>query len=91
MPSKYTLDTLPTPGDDRVRLVTVPAETGGGAAVHRRPARTRSPTRTAELLRRLNRNNIEAVGDPLAWFYDPPWTMPFRRRNEVVVGVAEDS
>ena len=26
MPSEYTLDTLPTPGDERVRLVNVPAE-----------------------------------------------------------------
>jgi len=27
------------------------------------------------------------AGEPLTWFYDPPWTLPFRRRNEVVVPV----
>ena len=24
-----------------------------------------------------------------AWFYDPPWTLPFRRRNEIAVPVAQ--
>ncbi|MBJ7467075.1 MAG: heme-binding protein, partial [Mycolicibacterium sp.] len=21
------------------------------------------------------------------WFYDPPWTLPFRRRNEVAIPI----
>jgi len=24
------------------------------------------------------------------WFYDPPWTIPWARRNEVAVPVARD-
>jgi len=28
-------------------------------------------------------------GTPVAWFYDPPWTIPALRRNEVAVPVAE--
>jgi hypothetical protein len=24
-----------------------------------------------------------AVGEPVTWYYDPPWTVPFLRRNEV--------
>ena len=27
------------------------------------------------------------IGDPVAWFYDPPWTLPFLRRNEIAVPV----
>jgi hypothetical protein len=27
------------------------------------------------------------VGEPVAWFYDPPWTLPWLRRNEVAVPV----
>lgn len=87
MPAKWTLDTLPKPNDDRVRLTEVPGETlavltftgdRGPRAVHER---------TDELLDVLRANGFEPTGEPAAWFYDPPWTLPFRRRNEIVVPV----
>ncbi len=87
MPSKWSMETLPTPDNDDVRLVPVPSETvavlrfsggrGPGAVADR----------TAELLKTLRDNDIEPTGDAVAWFYDPPWTLPFRRRNEVAVPV----
>ena len=87
MPAKWTLDTLPRPNDDRVRLTEVPGETlavltftgdRGPRAVHER---------TDELLEVLRAHGFEPTGEPAAWFYDPPWTLPFRRRNEIVVPV----
>ena len=87
MPAKWTLDTLPRPNDDRVRLTEVPGETlavltfsgdRGPRAVH---------ARTDELLEVLRAHGFEPTGEPAAWFYDPPWTLPFRRRNEIVVPV----
>jgi hypothetical protein len=91
MPSKWTMETLPVPDDDSVRLVTVPEET---VAVLRFSG-DRSPravaARTDELLKTLNDNDIDTTGDVMAWFYDPPWTLPFRRRNEVAVPVAQDA
>ncbi|WP_137147987.1 heme-binding protein [Mycolicibacterium sp. CR10] len=87
MPSKWSLDTLPTPDDDDVRLITVPAETvavlrfsgdrgPGAVAFH-----------TETLLDALCENDIQPTGEAVAWFYDPPWTLPFRRRNEVAVPI----
>ncbi len=87
MPSKWSMETLPTPDDADVRLVEVPPET---MAVLRFSGDT-SPgavaDRTDELLKTLRDNDIEPTGDAVAWFYDPPWTLPFRRRNEVAVPV----
>ncbi|MGV0852373.1 SOUL family heme-binding protein [Mycolicibacterium phlei] len=89
MPSKWTMDTLPAPDDDRVRLVKVPGET---VAVLRFSG-DRSPravaSHTTQLLEALRANDIEVTGEPQAWFYDPPWTPPFRRRNEIAVGVKD--
>ncbi len=91
MPSKYTLDTLPTPNDDRVRLVPVPGERVAVLRFNGSIDPDAVATHTRRLLETLHGNAIEPVGDPLAWFYDPPWTLPFRRRNEVVVGLATET
>lgn len=89
MPSKWSMDTLPTPDDDDVALVTVPSET---VAVLRFSG-DRSPAavaaKTDELLNTLRDKGIETLGEPVAWFYDPPWTLPFRRRSEIAVPVAQ--
>ena len=91
MPSEWTMETLPVPDDDHVRLVTVPAET---VAVLRFSG-DRGPgaiaARTDELLTTLRARGIETVGEAAAWFYDPPWTLPFRRRNEIVIPVEDVS
>jgi hypothetical protein len=88
MPSKWTMETLPTPDDEHVKLVEVPAER---YAVLRFTG-DRSPravaARTDELLKVLRENDIETTGPAVAWFFDPPWTLPFRRRNEIAVPVA---
>lgn len=88
MPSKWTMDTLPDPDDDKVRLVPVPGET---FAVLRFSG-DRSPKavadRTDELRKTLHDKGIEPAGDAVAWFYDPPWTLPFLRRNEVAIPVS---
>ncbi|MCT7658433.1 SOUL family heme-binding protein [Mycobacterium deserti] len=88
MPSKWSMATLPQPDDDEVALVELPAET---YAVQRFTG-DRSPqavaARTEELLKTLRDNGVEPAGEPLAWFYDPPWTLPFRRRNEIAIPVA---
>ncbi len=87
MPSKWTLDTLPTPDDDDVTLVSVPGETVAVLRFSgdRGPAAVAS--RTAELLDALHSAGVEPIGKPTAWFYDPPWTLPFRRRNEIAIPV----
>jgi SOUL heme-binding protein len=87
MPSKWTMESLPKPLDDRVRLVEVPAET---VAVLRFSG-DRSPRavayHTAQLVDVLRAKDIDMTGDASAWFYDPPWTLPFRRRNEIAIPV----
>lgn len=87
MPSEHTLDTLPTPNDERVHLVTVPGERVAVLRFTGIASSQAVAARTEELLTALRDNDIEPSGEPLTWFYDPPWTIPFRRRNEVVVSL----
>lgn len=87
LPREWTLESLPAPNDPLVRLVPVPASTvavlrftgdRGAAAVARRQT---------ELLETIAPTDWHPAGQPMAWFYDPPWTLPWLRRNEVAVVV----
>ncbi|MGI9163759.1 MAG: SOUL family heme-binding protein [Mycobacterium sp.] len=87
MPSEHSLDSLPTPNDDRVRLVSVAPERVAVLRYAGLPNPRAVAAKAEELLKTLRDNRIEPAGDPLSWFYDPPWTLPFLRRNEAVVSL----
>ena len=87
LPASLTAETAPRPLDDRVRIVTVPAET---VAVLRYPGSTRPDVvaaQQARLIEVLAASPYKAEGAPFSWFYDPPWTLPPFRRNEAVVHI----
>lgn len=88
MPVKYTMNTLPTPDDAQVRLVSVPPT---DYAVLRFTGSIDAPTIAREksaLSAVLVGSGYSAAGSAVAWFYDPPWTIPLLRRNEVAVPVS---
>ena len=89
LPRALGRDDAPPPSDPRVRLVEVPAETLAVLRFSGRPSDGRVIERTDALLAALDRAGIEPAGQPQAFFYDPPWTLPPFRRNEVAVPVAD--
>jgi hypothetical protein len=87
MPAQYALEDLPTPADDSIRLVEVPERTVAAVAFSGWATAAKVDRHSAELLATLRRNNIEIVGVTALNQYNPPWTLPFKRRNEIVVEV----
>jgi hypothetical protein len=85
MPSKYPLHNLPAPLDSAVQLVPVPAETVAVLKFSGPGSPNAVSVRTDQLRAILQRNDIRTIGEPMTWFYDPPWTIPWCRRNEVAV------
>jgi hypothetical protein len=88
MPARFTLDTLPVPNDPRVVLVTVPEETVAVLRFAGVPRPAAVAERSAALAATLEGSAWAAAGQVQGWFYDPPWTVPALRRNEVVIPVA---
>jgi len=87
MPAQYTLATLPKPNDPAIKLVEVPGET---MAVLRYSGFYHGHVvadRRDQLIAGLAGSKWQIVDAPVAWFYDPPWALPFLRRNEVAVAV----
>ena len=87
MPAEYTLETLPRPGDDRVRIVTVPAQTLAVLRFSGEADDERVAAKKGDLLAALAGSTWEPVDDPGFFGYDPPMTPPDQRRNEVFVEV----
>ena len=91
MPAQYTLDTLPRPTDPAVRIVPVPPETFAVLRFTGSTGADAVASRQAELTQALAGTPWHIAGPTVAWFYDPPWTIPFLRRNEVAVAVERAS
>jgi hypothetical protein len=87
MPAKYTRETLPKPNNAAVQIVDVPAETYAVLRFSNSRSAEAVSAKTAELLKGLAGSQWQPFGAPAAFFYDPPWTLPFFRRNEVAVTV----
>jgi hypothetical protein len=87
MPADKTMNALPEPDDAGIRLVTVPAETMAVRRFAGNPSRRAVAAQTAKLVHTLDEYGFETVSTPAAWFYDPPWTVPALRRNEIAVPV----
>jgi len=87
MPSRYTLDTLPEPLDQRIRLREEPAKL---MAVRRYTGRwTQSNYRENEslLLTAVRKAGLTPVAAPIYARYNSPFSLWFLRRNEVMVEV----
>lgn len=88
MPAGYTMDNLPRPVDPAVRLVEYPARRMAVVKFSGLAGEARMQAKQRELLDRVASAGLSPIGEPAFAFYDPPWTLPFLRRNEVMVEVA---
>jgi len=85
MPSQYTLSTLPTPNNPAVTLRELPATRMAVIRFSGLAGEDKTAKKTAELMAWLKSKNIVPIGEPELARYNPPWTLPFLRRNEVMV------
>ena len=77
----------PAPRDARVHVVTVPAETVAVLRFSGLATEGVIASQRTRLQSLLPGSGWAASGQPVTWFYDPPWTLPPLRRNEVAVPV----
>ncbi|OYX51758.1 MAG: hypothetical protein B7Y90_00070 [Alphaproteobacteria bacterium 32-64-14] len=87
MPASYSIETLPRPVDPDVRLVEVPARAMAVLSFTGLATEEDMRAASARLLDEVARANLQPKGDVVFAFYDPPWILPFFRRNEAMVEV----
>lgn len=87
MPASYTLETLPTPNDSKVRLVALPPKRVAVVRFSGLVDDNDVEQQTTLLRAFVARQKLTAVGTPSLARYDPPWTLWFLRRNEIMLEV----
>ena len=88
MPAEYALEDLPEPEDQRVSFRTAPAHTAAVIQFSGWASAEKSDKNWQQLRRFLIAKDIDIIGEPTLNQYNPPWTLPFMRRNEIIVPVA---
>ena len=91
LPKHYTIETAPTPRDDAVTLESVPQKTVAVIRFSGLVSREDVEEKTEELSRWMTANKLAPASGPRWAGYNPPWTLPFLRRNEVMIDVAPDA
>lgn len=91
LPAEFTAGTAPSPTDSAVRLVEVPEQTLAVLRYSGFGFQGSVDAHKAELVSRMEATSWRPISAPFAYFYDPPWTIPFLRRNEVLIEVASPS
>ena len=87
MPSEYNMDTLPKPNNDRVELKEVPPKKFVVVQFSGNNSDENINKHGKQLTEYIVSNQIKTIGTFKYAFYDPPWTLPIMRRNEVMLEI----
>lgn len=90
MPSTYTLETLPKPNNPKVRIVEIPETRYAVLSFSGRAPEAKAAEKKAELAAKLAADGFTAKGESILCQYNPPWTPPFMRTNEVWIEIAPE-
>ena len=83
MPSKWTLDTLPVPNDERIQLLEVPGYQAAVRTFSGRVNPIKIDAQGEKLRVSMEAEGLRSQGQVMISQFDPPWTPFFMRKNEV--------
>ncbi|MBX9939269.1 MAG: heme-binding protein [Candidatus Obscuribacterales bacterium] len=87
MPSSYKIEDLPEALDKNIQFAVVPSKTYATVRFSGLAGAEAIATNTRELKSFIEKSKLEIIGEPISAYYNPPWTLPFLRRNEVWIEV----
>ena len=89
MPSKYSMDSLPVPNNNRVRLKEILTKKFVVIEFSGTNSNENVTKHENQLMNYIEANQINIIGSPKYAFYNAPWTLPFLRRNEVMIEIKQ--
>lgn len=87
LPSDYALANAPVPLDAKIVLKEIPSKKVAVLTYSGFLSEQTIDENTNELKSWLEINGYKAISSPRSAGFDPPWTLPFLRRNEIHIDV----
>jgi hypothetical protein len=87
MPSQYDLETLPKPNNPLVSIKQTPSQKFAVIRFSGLVDEEKMAKKVVELTHWIESKNLKMISAPELARYNPPWTLPFLRRNEVMIAV----
>jgi len=91
MPSSYTLETLPKPNNPEVKILCKPSCRVAAIKFAGFWSESSLKKHLSLLEAFVHSKGLKIAGEPIYAFYNPPWTLPFLRRNEIIYVISADS
>jgi hypothetical protein len=89
MPSEYTMATLPKPLNPLVTIRELPAQRRAAITFSGFYNEAKVLEKTKALEEWIKSKQWQAIGSPQFARYNPPWSIPFMRRNEILITVRD--
>jgi len=87
MPAEYTLETLPKPNNASVTVREIAAQKMAALRFGGYAMKGRAERRIERLLKALAADGITVAGEAQVAQFNPPWTPPWMRRNEILIPI----
>ena len=87
MPKQYTMDTLPKPNNPQVKLLAMGSQKIAVIRFTGFIADDKVQEKTTELMTWIKSRNELPLGNPRLARYNPPWSIPWMRRNEILIPI----
>lgn len=87
MPKQYTMDNLPKPNNPQVKLIPIGPQKLAVIRFTGFISDDKVQEKTAELMAWIKSRNALPLGSPRLARYNPPWSIPWMRRNEILIPI----
>ena len=87
MPQKYSLDSLPKPKNNAIKIELLPPKRIAALSFRGYSSEERLGRKKKELLDALKKESIKTVDTPIFAGYNSPFAFPLLRHNEILVEI----
>lgn len=85
MPAGQSVEMLPKPNNADVKLITMPKKEYVVIRFAGLNTDSNMQRHLEHLLAYVKENKLQTIGNPIMAYYNPPWILPFLRRNEIML------